>query len=279
MRRKIRMVMKQRISAQRAAMSKNERYCMFSRLTLRYALISVLICLICAYTITAKANPSVDKSESVQTDSKAKAASGTKEMKYYPVGSPTRAIQELDDMLDDFKVAPKGQSLTSDEEAYNRKLKQQIIHGTFDIRELSKLSLSKQWDKLTPAEQGEFVKLLTDLLEEKALFSKEQSAAKSKSGGKYFVVYQGHKFTGGDKDKSFVRTKVVIPSENIDITLNYRLKKVGNDWKIYDIIVDEASLVDNYRFQFDSIIKKHGYADLVSRMSKKLEEIRRKREG
>jgi phospholipid transport system substrate-binding protein len=197
---------------------------------------------------------------------------------YYPAGSPTRAIQDLDDMLDDFAIAPKGGKLSESQEEHNRKIKQNIIHGTFDIRELSKLSLGKHWSKRTPTEQDEFVTLLTNLLEEKALFSKEQSAAKSKSGGKYYVNYTGHKFLNKDKTKAYVRTKVVVPSENIDITLNYKLKRKDGGWKIYDVIVDEASLVDNYKYQFNKIIVRDGYQDLVNRMSKKLSQIRRDRE-
>lgn len=195
-----------------------------------------------------------------------------------PDGSPTQAIRHLDNMLGDFMVAERGKSLTPAQEEHNRALKQKILHGTFDISELARLSLAKHWDKRTQAEQREFVQLLTDLLEEKALFSKEQSAAKSKSGGKYFVVYRGEKYDDASKTRAFVRTKVVVPSENIDIALNYRLNKASSEWKIYDVIVDEASLVDNYKYQFDSIIKKHGYPDLVRRMSDKLSEIRAKRD-
>jgi ABC-type transporter MlaC component len=40
------------------------------------------------------------------------------------------------------------------------------------------------------------------------------------------------------------------------------------------VIVDDASLVDNYRYQFDSIITKNGYPELVNRMQKKLAELR-----
>ncbi|HPQ81212.1 MAG TPA: ABC transporter substrate-binding protein [bacterium] len=194
--------------------------------------------------------------------------------RYYPEGTPTRAIQALDDMLDDFITKPKGQNLTPQEESHNRELKKKILHGTFDIRELARLSLAKHWNARTEAERSRFVGLLTDLLEEKALFSKEQSASKSKSGGKYFVVYRGEKFDNPNKSRAFVRTKVVIPSENIDISLNYRVKKASGEWKIFDIVVDEASLVENYKFQFDSIIKKHGYPDLVRRMQSKLSDIR-----
>jgi len=217
---------------------------------------------------------SVAQSASVGDVSKdAVKAAGMKQISYLPKGTPTRAIQELDDMLDDFHVG----KLTAQQEEENRELKRKIIHGTFDIHELARLALAKHWTEISQEEQERFAKLLTDLLEEKALFSKEQMAAKSKSSKKYRVLYKGDKFTDPKKTVAFTRTRVVIPSENIDIGLNYKLKRQDGEWKIFDVIVDEASLVDNYRYQFDSIIKKHGYPDLVKRMNDKLEELRKKR--
>lgn len=192
-----------------------------------------------------------------------------------PKKSPTQAIKDLDGKLDDFKT---GKKLTDKEEEHNRQIKMDIIHGTFDIAELSKLALAKHWNGLDTKQRDHFVDLMISLLEEKALFSKEQSAAKSKEGGKYKVIYRGHEFIGKDKSKAFVRTKVVIPSENIDINLNYKLKVKDGQWKIYDVIVDEASLVANYKYQFNSIITKHGYDELVSRMTRKLNEIKEDRE-
>lgn len=202
------------------------------------------------------------------------AAKGGK--KLFPEGTSTRAIQNLDDKLDDFKTREGGKPLSAEDEEFNRKLKQSIIRGTFDIRELAALSLGKHWTPLTEAQRDEFVKVLTDLLEERALFAKEQSAAKSKSGGKYYVTYKGDKPISADK--SFVETRVTVPAENIAINLNYRMKKKNNEWMIYDVIVDQASLVDNYKYQFNSIITKNGYNELVTRMSNKLAEIRSDRD-
>ena len=209
----------------------------------------------------------------------AEAKTKKKNKKYASPGTPTRAIQDLDDILDDFKVREGGKPLSKADEKFNRDLKQKIITGTFDVRELAMLSLGKHWNVKTPKEQQEFVDLLTQLLEEKALFSKEQSASKSKSGGKYNVIYRGHKYLNKDRTRAFVATRVVVPSENITITLNYKMKKKGPEWKIYDIVVDEASLVDNYKYQFNSIITKHGYPDLVSRMSSKLTKLKKQRDA
>ncbi|MFH1874055.1 MAG: ABC transporter substrate-binding protein [Pseudomonadota bacterium] len=192
---------------------------------------------------------------------------------YYPAGTPTRAIQDLDDMLEKFHMG----QLTAEQEEENRELKRKIIKGTFNIYELSKLSLAQNWNKISAQQQTDFVQLLTDLLEEKALLSKEQVAVKSKSSRKYTVNYKGHVFKNADKTNAFVRTRVIVPTENITININYKLKKNNQEWQIYDIVVDEASLVDNYRYQFNSIIQKNGHEDLVRRMKEKLDDIRAKR--
>ncbi|MBU4484695.1 ABC transporter substrate-binding protein [bacterium] len=186
--------------------------------------------------------------------------------KYFPKGTPTRAIQGVDDMLDDYKTG----ELTEADREHNRKLKKGILNGTFDIKELSKLALDKHWNEISGKQQIEFVELLTSLLEEKAVFSKEQI----KGGDTYHVSYLGDTFFK-DNTRALTKTAVAIKTENISIGLNYKLKKEGDDWKVYDVIVDEASLLDNYRFQFDSIILKHGYNELVHKMKTKLIQIQK----
>lgn len=196
---------------------------------------------------------------------------------YAEVGTPMRAIQDIDDIFDNFK---KGKVLTAAEQKYNEKLKRKVIHGTFDVRELSRLALANHWDEQKEADQDHFVNLMVSLLEEKALFSHEQSAAKSKEGGKYEVSYLDQRFLEGDSNRALVLTKVSVPSAGATIQLNYRLKKNDKaEWKIYDIVVDDASLVSNYRYQFNSIITKDGYGHLISLMQKKLDQIRGKRSG
>ncbi|MBI4126651.1 MAG: ABC transporter substrate-binding protein, partial [Deltaproteobacteria bacterium] len=129
------------------------------------------------------------------------------------------------------------------------------------------------------AERGKFVDIMIALLEERALFSKEQAATRSKKEQKYRVTYLNEKFLDGAKTKAQVITKLAIPSERLDVQLSYKLRKRGAEWKIYDVIVDGASLLENYRYQFNDIITKHGYDDLVGRMTKKLGEIKGKRQG
>ena len=195
-----------------------------------------------------------------------------KQSKYYPEGSALREIQDLDDMLDSYVLDPK----TPEDLKYNDNLKKAVIHGTFDIRELCQMALGKHWAERTPQEQDQFVNLMIRLLEKKAIFSKEQGQKKKSSGSTYKVSYLAEEFIGTDKAKAIAKTTVSIPSQKLNIDLDYKLKKNGNRWRVYDIIVDSASLLENYKFQFDKIINKEGYPSLVQRMEKKLEEINKK---
>jgi len=196
--------------------------------------------------------------------------------KYAKAGTALRAIQDLDDMLKNFK---EGATLSKDDRRYNSKLKQQIISGTFDVHELSKLSLSTHWEGRSEKDREKFVHLMSSLLQEKALFSNEQTKEKGHGGEKYNVKYVGESFINEVKDRSLVNTKVLVPSDNVTIGLNYKLKKVTDEWKIFDIIVDEASLVVNYRYRFNSLINEKGYPHLVGLMEKKLESLKNRRQA
>ena len=51
--------------------------------------------------------------------------------------------------------------------------------------------------------------------------------------------------------------------------MDYRLLHRAGDWRVYDIVVDEISLVHSYRGQFTPIIRKFSYAELVEKLRQK----------
>ncbi|MCC7343688.1 MAG: ABC transporter substrate-binding protein [Deltaproteobacteria bacterium] len=186
-----------------------------------------------------------------------------------PQGTPTREIQDIEMKMDAYKT---GAELSAEDKANNAKIKRDIITGTFDLRELCRLALDKHWGGLSAAEQNNFVALMTDLLETKALFSKEQTKTRGKA---YTVQYLGDTYLQ-EKTRARTRTKVVVPKENVKVDIEYKMKKDPGGWKIFDVVVDDASLVENYRYQFDAIISKNGYGELVRRMQNKLKELKTK---
>lgn len=185
--------------------------------------------------------------------------------------TPTTAIKELDQILSRYHT---GANLTESQLAENREIKQQVLHGTFDIRELSRIALGRHWTNLADAERDRFVQLMIDILEQKAILSKEQGQRKVASGTVYSVTYRGDKFIDSIKSRALAKTQVYVRSHEVRVALDYKLRRGDGAWKIYDVIVDGSSLVENYQYQFDGIITKNGYPELVRRMEKKLAEIR-----
>lgn len=182
--------------------------------------------------------------------------------------TPTAAIKELDRKLNDYRT---GGNLTLAEKEHNKNLKEDILHSTFDVRELSRIALGRHWNERSGKEQDDFVNLMIDLLMEKGILSKEQGKQKAQSSSVYHVTYRGDKYLDPTKTRALTKTQVHVKGDGISAALDYKLVLEGNQWKIYDVIVDGASLMENYRYQFDSIITKHGYPDLVARMQRKLD--------
>ncbi len=189
---------------------------------------------------------------------------------YFSEGTPSRAIQDLDDHLDSYVLNAK----TPEEKQYNLDLKRALVHGTFDMHELCRLALDKHWKEIGPAQQDSFVDLMTRLLEKKAVFSKEQGQkTQGPSKSLYSIVYEGDVYLGSDKTLALSKSTVHIPSESLKIEIQYKLKKMAEGWRIYDVVVDGASLLNNYKYQFDKIIAKEGYPTLVHRMESKLKDL------
>jgi phospholipid transport system substrate-binding protein len=82
------------------------------------------------------------------------------------------------------------------------------------------------------------------------------------------VLYEGDTIEG---DYAVVRVKIVT-QKNVDIPVEYRLQKKGENWLVYDVSIEGVSLVNNYRTQFNSIIVGSSYADLVKRLKAKVPE-------
>ena len=57
--------------------------------------------------------------------------------------------------------------------------------------------------------------------------------------------------------------------KNTEIPVEYRMKQKDGEWLIYDATIEGVSLVNNYRKQFNAIILKSSYEDLVKRLKEK----------
>ena len=55
-----------------------------------------------------------------------------------------------------------------------------------------------------------------------------------------------------------------------EIPVVYSLKRADGKWKVYDAVVENSSIVNNYRFQFDRVASKSFYEELKHLLKEKV---------
>jgi phospholipid transport system substrate-binding protein len=134
----------------------------------------------------------------------------------------------------------------------------EALAAIFDYEEMAKRALGLHWRQRTPAEQEEFVKLFRDFLEK--VYTEK------------IFLYAGEKVRFGreviDNEFAQVESKI-IQLKGEEIAVVYKLRQVNGQWKVYDAIVENISIVNNYRSQFDRVISSSSYEELVKRLREK----------
>ena len=136
-----------------------------------------------------------------------------------------------------------------------------ILFARFDFTEMAKRSLGAAWRRRTPQEQAEFVRLFTEVLE-KSYAGIIESYSVDK------IDYLDERI---DADYADVHSKI-LASDGREYTINYKARRVGDQWKVYDVVAENISLVNNYRSQFTRVISKDSYEELVRRLKDKSDE-------
>jgi phospholipid transport system substrate-binding protein len=141
-----------------------------------------------------------------------------------------------------------------------KKEKLEAIYGQmFEEVELSMRTLGGNWTKLNPAQQQEFIQLYRQILE-KAYIDKILSYTNEK------IVFSKENILSNNQAE--VQTKVITSSKEIPIFYKVILK--DSSWKVYDVVVENVSLVQNYRSQFNSILAKNTPDQLLEILRKKV---------
>ena len=84
--------------------------------------------------------------------------------------------------------------------------------------------------------------------------------------------YRGERMTYGreqiDQDLAQVDTQVW-GSSGDSTPIVYKMRRVGNDWKVYDVVIDDVSLTSNFRSQFGRILKRDSVDELMRKLRSK----------
>jgi phospholipid transport system substrate-binding protein len=141
---------------------------------------------------------------------------------------------------------------------------EELILPHCDTEAFGRAALGTYWAQRSPAEQREFVSVLTALVARTYVDNIDRNARDVK------VVYDKQTVDGSNAE---VDTRVFSPSAEQPISINYMMDQINGQWLVYDIQVDNISIVLNYRSQVSHFLNKSSYADLIKTMKARLRKI------
>ena len=130
-----------------------------------------------------------------------------------------------------------------------------VALDAFDIVEAARRALGPHWPKRSAVERDEFTGLFQGLLERGYL------SRIGEYGGER-VQYVGERVDG---DYATVRAQIVT-SKGTQVPVEARVLRKGDRWLMYDVLIENVSLVASYRSQFDRVIRTSSYEELVRRL-------------
>ena len=135
----------------------------------------------------------------------------------------------------------------------------ELVNDMFDFQNMARSSLGQTWNTLTLEEQNRFVGLFKNLIEQRYI-------GKIDSFDNQKVVYHKQLIKG---DRAMIYTDIV--DKDLEVPIIYKLQEIDGKWLIYDMKIENVSLIVNYRRDFESIIRKEQFVGLVDKITQQIE--------
>jgi phospholipid transport system substrate-binding protein len=138
-----------------------------------------------------------------------------------------------------------------------RRLAVALLHQIFDFEEMSRRSLGANARRYSDRLQ-EFTPLFVNLLEQTYMDRLEEN-------GDAKIEYIKEVVDGPFAE---VQTKTKL-KDGTEYSINYKLNLEPSGWRVYDVIGDGVSVVNNYRAQFDRFLSKKSFDELLQTLREK----------
>jgi phospholipid transport system substrate-binding protein len=135
----------------------------------------------------------------------------------------------------------------------------QIVSASFDFTEMAKSAMGSNWKKITPDQQQEFTTTFVAFIEDAYLSRLNEYQGQQ-------VVFK--RATTDGPEYAQVATEIT-QTRGDPIAMNFQLFNKNGAWKIYDVTVDNLSIIANYRNQFARVMNNQGYQKLIDDLKSK----------
>ena len=175
-----------------------------------------------------------------------------------PAGEATDSIKDVSDSV--LSIISDQTLQTPEMKDKKEQMIMDAVDKAFDWEEFSRRALARHWNKRTDSEKKEFISLFKELIKRTYMEKSGQY-----SGGKFEFLEEKT-----DEKYGIVKTQLV-SSTGTQTPVDYRIRKKDGSWWVYDIYIEGVSLVGNYRSQFNDILIKSSFDELMKRLKEKIE--------
>lgn len=131
------------------------------------------------------------------------------------------------------------------------------IKEAFDETAMAQSVLSTAWRDATPEQQNEFKSLLEQTIEDTYL---DRIQA---------YTNETVEFRSEDIRDNRATVNTVVVTANANVPVNYKLRKISTGWLVYDVEIENISMVSSYRDTYRDIVRRDGVAGLLEQMRAK----------
>jgi len=138
-----------------------------------------------------------------------------------------------------------------------------LMEPRFDFTEMSRSALGYHWKTLTPDQRANFTAVFKSFME---------AAYLSKIGDYAGQTVDFLKQTSLGDGYAQVFTKINQATKP-PIPVNYLLEQKDGSWMVYDVTVENISIIANYRNQFNRVINENGFDKLLADLKAKQQQL------
>ena len=167
---------------------------------------------------------------------------------------PVDVLQTMTDTLLD--IVRQDPDVIHDQ-ARLRVIANEVIFSRVDFNTLSRWVLGKYWRTATPQQREAFIAEFREMI----LRSYLRSVSSYRDNGVRFLPVRGNR----EKGLAVVNAEIDQPNGPV-VHVMFRMRRVKNEWLIYDVAVEGISLVATHRTSFSRQIRKDGMDSLIARL-------------
>jgi len=177
-------------------------------------------------------------------------------------GVATPPLEEVKSTVESIKQIVSNKALSKEKK---NSLIHKLIVGRVDFDEMGKRALGRHWKDRTGAERKEYLDVFAKFIE---VFYRNRVFNSVEFINSVAISYKEK------RDGEFTEVEVMVTAPNGEkYSFVLKLHLAQGHWMAYDFVIEDVSVVQNYRSQFDRIIEREGFASLLKRLREKIMEL------